>query len=96
MSETSWGRRKYRTTNWKVYNAALKARGDLTIWLDKDMQWLTSLDALPGRISELEQAAGKAVPPLTTSAADLRAAADAVRLAIAPDIGAGAIAAQNG
>ena len=33
MSETSWGRSKYRTTNWKAYNAALKARGDLTIWL---------------------------------------------------------------
>ncbi|MDH1429032.1 EAL domain-containing protein [Comamonas aquatica] len=29
MSETSWGRVKYRTTNWKAYNAALKARGDL-------------------------------------------------------------------
>ncbi|MGF6214477.1 hypothetical protein ABIE32_004402, partial [Comamonas sp. 4034] len=40
MSETSWGRHKYRTTNWKAYNAALKARGDLTIWLDKEMQWL--------------------------------------------------------
>ena len=40
MSETSWGRRKYRTTNWKAYNAALKARGDLSIWLDRDMQWL--------------------------------------------------------
>ncbi|MEG0976916.1 MAG: IS5/IS1182 family transposase, partial [Comamonas sp.] len=36
MNETSWGRRKYRTKNWKAYNAALKARGDLTIWLDKD------------------------------------------------------------
>ncbi|MGF6210988.1 hypothetical protein ABIE32_000840, partial [Comamonas sp. 4034] len=23
-----------------AYNAALKARGDLSIWLDKDMQWL--------------------------------------------------------
>ena len=29
MSETSWGRGKCRTTNWKAYNAALKARGDL-------------------------------------------------------------------
>ncbi len=27
MSETSWGRRKYRVTNWNAYNAALKARG---------------------------------------------------------------------
>jgi hypothetical protein len=24
--------------NWATYNAALKARGSLTIWLDKDMQ----------------------------------------------------------
>lgn len=40
MSESSWGRKRYRTTNWKAYNAALKARGDLTIWLEKDMQWL--------------------------------------------------------
>ena len=46
MSETNWGRRKYRTTNWKAYNAALKARGDLTIWLDKDMQWLLIRQAL--------------------------------------------------
>lgn len=34
MSETSWGRRKYRITNWKAYNALLKARGDLSVWLD--------------------------------------------------------------
>ena len=33
----AWGRRKYRTTNWNAYNAALKVRGELTIWLDKDM-----------------------------------------------------------
>ena len=30
---------RYKTTNWTVYNAALKARGSLTIWLDKDMPW---------------------------------------------------------
>jgi len=30
---------KYRTTNWKEYNAALKARGSLLVWLDKDMRW---------------------------------------------------------
>ena len=49
MSESSWGRRKYRTTNWKAYNAALKARGDLTIWLDKDMQWLAPSCGKRGR-----------------------------------------------
>jgi hypothetical protein len=25
---------KYRTTNWKTYNEALKVRGSLLIWLD--------------------------------------------------------------
>ena len=49
MSETNWGRRKYRTTNWKAYNAALKARGDLSIWLDKDMQWLAPASGKRGR-----------------------------------------------
>jgi hypothetical protein len=28
---------RYRTTNWKQYNTALKARGSLSIWLDKRM-----------------------------------------------------------
>src|SRR5476649_2361462 len=32
-------KRKYRTTNWKVYNAALKQRGSLLIWVDQDMCW---------------------------------------------------------
>jgi hypothetical protein len=31
---------RYRTTNWKQYNAALKARGSLSIWLDKRMTGL--------------------------------------------------------
>ena len=33
--------RKYRTTNWKDYNAALKSRGDLLISIDKDRAWFT-------------------------------------------------------
>ena len=33
---------RYRTTNWKQYNAALKARGSLSIWLDKRMAWFGS------------------------------------------------------
>ena len=49
MSETSWGRGKCRTTNWKAYNAALKARGGLTIWLDRDMQWLAVPSGKRGR-----------------------------------------------
>jgi hypothetical protein len=28
---------KYRTTNWKAYDAALKARGSLLIWFDPAM-----------------------------------------------------------
>ena len=30
---------RYRTTNWKSYNDALKQRGSLLIWLDKEMVW---------------------------------------------------------
>ncbi len=30
---------KYRTANWKQYNAALKALGSLLIWRDQDMSW---------------------------------------------------------
>lgn len=30
---------RYRTTNWKSYNDALKRRGSLLVWLDKDMEW---------------------------------------------------------
>ena len=28
-----------RTTNWSAYNAALRKRGSLLIWLDKEMAW---------------------------------------------------------
>jgi len=35
---------RYRTTNWKSYNKALKRRGSLLIWLDKDMVWLLPRD----------------------------------------------------
>jgi Transposase DDE domain len=30
---------KYQTTNWKDYNDALKKRGSMLIWIDKDMAW---------------------------------------------------------
>jgi hypothetical protein len=42
-------RTKYRTTNWKAYNAALKARGALTMWLDRDMKWLAEPSGKRGR-----------------------------------------------
>lgn len=40
---------RYRTTNWKSYNDALKQRGSLLIWLDKDMAWLANRAGRPGR-----------------------------------------------
>lgn len=40
---------RYRTTNWKSYNEALKRRGSLLIWLDKDMVWLAPKAGRSGR-----------------------------------------------
>ena len=40
---------RYRTTNWKSYNDALKRRGSLLIWLDKDMVWLANTVGRRGR-----------------------------------------------
>jgi hypothetical protein len=37
MSQPLQSTPRYRITNWKQYNAALKARGSLTVWLDKNM-----------------------------------------------------------
>lgn len=30
---------RYRTTNWKSCNDALKRHGSLLVWLDKDKEW---------------------------------------------------------
>jgi hypothetical protein len=40
---------RYRTTNWSSYNAALRKRGSLLIWLDKEMAWLAPHEGRPGR-----------------------------------------------
>ena len=40
---------RYRTTNWKSCNDALKQRGSLLIWPDKDMVWLAIRAGRPGR-----------------------------------------------
>jgi hypothetical protein len=40
---------RYRTTNWSDYTAALRNRGSLLIWLDKEMIWLAPPDGKPGR-----------------------------------------------
>lgn len=39
MNEPQGPKTRYKITNWAAYNVALKARGVLTIWLDKDMRW---------------------------------------------------------
>lgn len=40
---------RYRTTNWKSCNEALRRRGSLLIWLDKDMVWLAARAGCSGR-----------------------------------------------
>jgi hypothetical protein len=48
---------RYRTTNWPGYNAVLRKRGSLLIWLDKDMTWLSPHDGSPGRPAVFSNAA---------------------------------------
>jgi len=48
---------RYRTTNWSSYNAALRKRGSLLIWLDKEMAWLAPHDGGPGRPAVFSDAA---------------------------------------
>ena len=47
----------YRTTNWSSYNSALRKRGSLLIWLDKEMTWLAPHDGSPGRPAVFSDAA---------------------------------------
>ena len=47
----------YRTSNWKSYNVALKSRGSLTVWLDRDMQWLAQPSGKTGRNPTFSDAA---------------------------------------
>ena len=49
MNEPQGPKTRYKTTNWAAYNAALKVRGALTIWLDKDMQWYAPASGKRGR-----------------------------------------------
>ena len=49
MSEVAPAKTRYKTTNWPEYNAALKARGSLTLWFDPDMQWLATPSGKRGR-----------------------------------------------
>jgi Transposase DDE domain len=49
MTELKGAKVRYKTINWAAHNAALKARGSLTLWLDKDMQWYAPASGKPGR-----------------------------------------------
>jgi len=57
MSEPQGPKARYKTTNWTEYNAALKARGSLTIWLDTDMQWYAPASGKRGRQQTFSDAA---------------------------------------
>ena len=49
---------KYRTTNWKAYNEALKARGSSLIWLDPKMSWHGQASGKRGRIQTMPTTTG--------------------------------------
>lgn len=49
MTKPKSAKVRYKTTNWAAYNAALKTRGSLTIWLDKDRQWYAPASGKRGR-----------------------------------------------
>ena len=57
MSQSLHSKSRYRTNNWKQYNAALKARGSLTFWLDKCMSWFAAISGKRGRSPQLSDAA---------------------------------------
>ncbi len=48
---------KYKTTNWRRYNQALKSRGALMIWLDRDLQWPGMASGKRGRMPTFSDAA---------------------------------------
>ena len=48
---------KYQTINWQSYNQSLKQRGQLLLWLDKDMDWLAPATGRRGRQPTFSDAA---------------------------------------
>ena len=48
---------RYRTTNWSEYNAALRRRGSLLVWLDREMEWSAPKHGRPGRPETFSDAA---------------------------------------
>jgi hypothetical protein len=57
MSQPPQSKPRYRTTNLKHYNAALKARGSLTVWLDKGMSWFAAASCKRGRSPQFSDTA---------------------------------------
>ena len=55
MSKPS--RARYRTTNWPAYNAALKRRGSLMVWLDAELPWQAPSSGRAGRPAVFSDAA---------------------------------------
>lgn len=53
---------RYRTTNGSAYNAVLRKRGSLLIWLDKVMGWHVPHDGRPGHRSVFSNAAVQFCP----------------------------------
>ena len=47
----------YRTTNWSEYKAALRRRGSLLVWLDREMEWSAPKRGRPGRPETFSEAA---------------------------------------
>jgi IS5 family transposase len=48
---------RYRTTNWPDYNEALRRRGSLLVWLDREMEWSAPKRGRPGRPETYSDAA---------------------------------------
>jgi hypothetical protein len=57
MTAPKGAKTRCKTTNWATYNAALKVRRSLTIWLDKDMQWYAPASGKRGRHRAFSDAA---------------------------------------
>jgi hypothetical protein len=72
---------KYRTTDWKAYNEALRARGSLMVWMDMDMRRHGGASGKRGRSPKYSEAAiqvcltmkkiGDAAPPRASMATAL-------------------------